>query len=283
MFEFSNITQNKKLEDFLDVLSAKPKAHFYNDWHSIIATTEGYRGLATTALKAGHPVRLWDCESGVGLLFDVADEKNTKPIHVSSADANTSVRQKNFFSEKRILKIGDRPERREFAAIAAIQGENLNHNKRSDKEGCINLSDKKETQARTVASRLALQVFWEQLDTMDWKYYIKGHGHNMPGLNEVNAIVHMRGIKGLVIAKVTQEDSNNKPTYLIRRISEAAAVRKRLLADYTEFVPADLPVLIYDPKAKKQFHELTPEELENPESYFKRNPNLPDQKPHINR
>lgn len=275
MFEFTDLGNSEKLQSFLDVLSGKKPAEFKNPWHSVAASSEGYRGLATTALKKDIPVRLWDLEAGVGLLFDIADEQNTKPIHISSSDANTSVKHKDFDSKKRILRLGEKPERKEFTEMARIQGEDTSLLKRSEAERNIHLSDKIELQRHITAARLALPAFWDQVENMGWKAYVKTHDSNMPGVNEVSAIAHMRGVKGIIVGKIPKEDEKNKPNtivknHLLKRINEAKAIRSRLLSEYEGVIPQDLPILIYDATAKSQFHELTPEELQNPEEYCRK-------------
>lgn len=267
MFETDSLS-SKELTPFLDVLSGKEKAYFVNDFRDVTATVDGYRGLATTALKAGKPVNLWTLCSNVGLLFDANDHANVKPFLVSSADINSRI--KNSGSTFTYI---DRPEHQNFTNMAVMQGKSIDRSQ-TKSDITIDLDNELEMQQRIKSARLALPEFWNMLDTMRWEDYVRYHPRplmntGISGINEVNAIAHMRGVKGIIISKNSLKASKeNQSAEFTEGVQKADALRKQMLSQYTNLLPPDLPIIVYDAKAKEQLYILTPEEIEKPFIYW---------------
>jgi hypothetical protein len=247
-----------KLPLLARVFNGEDGAHYKGAYWPVDAAPEGYRGLATTALKKDVEVPVWDLLNGVGLLFD-GNHKEFTPLHVSSKDAYS-----HFEGPKLRIQV---PETEEFRRMAEIQGFKAG-NDRDWEEPKIDMSDPAAVKTHSAKARAALPVLWETIKAMSWDAYCKMNGHTQGaiGVNEVTSIAHLRSMAGVVVSEVPKNCNSDldRAREFTDRAELAGKVSAWFHANYGGLFKEPPPVFSYDPDRKgQQFIELTQEQLAN--------------------
>ncbi len=227
MLEFPIETDGTKfpaLKNLLDVMAKVPNSRHalanedkLGNWkHDFSVTEHGIMGLATTALHAKYPVKLWTEMSNVGLLMEGA-----KPVLVSSGDNYTEVHgnQITFLGDDR------------FSELQKMQG--------ITKCGGIDLANNTPNRFEIAAS--ALKYMWECIKQVGWSEYLAVR-KDYKGVNEVNVAAELKNICGLVVS----EAPSSSPTHsYAKSIKTAAELKSFLIHHYPEHFDASLPIYSY--------------------------------------
>ena len=265
MFELNPGSQDRLIE-FFDVLSGKKGSKYSNSWRCVEGSPEGYRGMATTALKTGLPIRNWDFESDVGLLFDFNDHANITPVNVSSGDSNTNIHEND------ILHITHKVEHPNLDRVAKLQERNPHTYKSSGYK--INLASPEEVSKHAELARKALPAMWEGIRETKWDEYVYRQARDVKGINEINANVHMRGVRGILINQPSISVEQSTSMLLVERqfveqVEDAKKICRCLKNEYSDFVPQDLPIIVYNPTSRQQLIPMAEKDLQNPQLFLR--------------
>jgi hypothetical protein len=208
---------------------------------------------------------VWDAFSDVGLLFDGNAHDGFKPVHVSSGDSYSMITTDG----KLEITWG---EDKRFEKVAALQGMKTTDDADWHKEKpVIDFSDRATLPGIIANARAALPAMWDIIAATPWDEYIQNHNVDSRGMNEVNAIAHLRAAKAVVVNENSryEKDDVGRRRRFTRAVSLASGLSRDLHEKYPEIYPEPPPVMAYDPaRANDQLVALSPEQLQQPEKFF---------------
>lgn len=95
---------------------------------------------------------------------------------------------------------------------------------------------------------------------MPWDDYIAPHMRNEKGVNEVNLIAHLKGVKGIVVHDVIDQmpTTENRERYYAEQLAYASKVRKHLYTHHADLFPeGSLPIMSYSKSHTRQLEQVS--------------------------
>lgn len=267
MFEFNtengagyDARDDASFEKLCDVLNGDSTAEYKTSEHHVNGKPEGFVGIASTAMKKGLPVQLWNVESNFGLLFNGLDKQHVTPLMVGSGDMTSHARNHGIAYEYPHL----------LPELTAIQKPSRHDEKQTHiTDDPVVFRLPRDQQQMAQQAEKALPAFWESIEKMGWDKYLDRQAL-FKGVNEVTLAAQLKGVAGIVVNKARNRFSAIEAVTdrdMVQAVRDAREFRKWLCEKHPESFPKPPPIYVYDAQRTQQpLVKLSEAQLRKPES-----------------